>query len=47
MGDGDSIAKHLNAFNIIVTHFISVGVKMDEKDNCMNFFVLCSIHGTT
>jgi hypothetical protein len=35
MGDGDYVAKHLNAFNTSATWLISVGVKMDEKDCCM------------
>jgi len=34
-GDGDSISKHLNAFNTIVTQLISVGVNMDEEDHRM------------
>jgi len=32
MGDGDSITEQLNAFNIILTQLILVGVKMYEKD---------------
>ena len=32
MGDGDSIAEHLNASNIILTQLILVGVKMYEED---------------
>ena len=35
MGDGDSIAKHLNSFNTIATQLILVGVKIDEEDPCM------------
>lgn len=41
MGDGDSIAKHLNAFNTIVIQLISFGVKKDEEDHCMT--LLCSL----
>jgi hypothetical protein len=41
MGDGDSVAKHLNAFNNIVTQLISFGVKKDEEDHCMT--LLCSL----
>lgn len=39
MKDGGYVAKHLNAFNTIVTQLHSMGMKMEE-DLCMNF--LCS-----
>jgi hypothetical protein len=32
MGDGNSIFKHLNAFNTIVTQLISIGGKMDKEN---------------
>jgi hypothetical protein len=41
MGDGDSVSKHLNAFNTIVNQLNLVGVKMDEDDCCMT--LLCSL----
>jgi hypothetical protein len=40
MGDGNSVARHMNTFNTIVTQMISVGVKMDEEDFSMT--LLCS-----
>jgi hypothetical protein len=31
----------MNAFNMILTHLISVGMKLDEEDHCMTIF--CSL----
>lgn len=35
MGNGFSVAEHLNAFSTIVTQLISIGVNMDEEDHCI------------
>jgi hypothetical protein len=40
MDDGDYVAKHMNAFNTIVTWLILVRVNMDDEDQYMT--LLCS-----
>jgi hypothetical protein len=41
MRDGDSVAEHLNAFNTVVSHLVSVEIKISYEDKCIN--LLCSL----
>jgi hypothetical protein len=33
---GDSVAEHLNAFNIVVTRLVSVEIKISNENNCIS-----------
>ena len=37
---GDSITKHLNAFNTLVSQLVSIDTELEEEDKCIN--LLCS-----
>eukprot|EP00253_Pinus_taeda_P007275 PITA_07275 len=37
MKDGDSVTKHLNAFNIVVSQLSSVDIKILDEDKCISF----------
>jgi hypothetical protein len=39
MRDGDSLAEHLNSFNTMVSHLISVEIKILDEDKCIS--LLC------
>ena len=41
MKDGDSVTKHLNAFNTVVSQLSSVDIKISDEDKCIN--LLCSL----
>ena len=41
INDGDSVTKHLNAFNIVVSQLLSVHIKILDEDKCIN--LLCSL----
>jgi hypothetical protein len=41
MRDGDSVADHLNAFNIVVSQLVSVEIKISDEDKCI--ILLCSL----
>ena len=41
MKDGDSVIEHLNAFNTVVSHTSSVGIKISYEDKCIS--LLCSL----
>jgi len=41
MRDGDSVAEHLNAFNIVVSQLVSVDIKISDEDKCIS--LLCSL----
>jgi hypothetical protein len=41
MRDGDSVAEHLNAFNIVVSQLVSIEIKILDEDKCISFF--CSL----
>jgi hypothetical protein len=41
MEDGDSVTKHLNAFNTLVSQLIYVDIKLEEEDKCIT--LLCSL----
>jgi hypothetical protein len=41
MRDGDSVAEHLNAFNTVVSQFVSVDIKISDEDKCIS--LLCSL----
>ena len=41
MEDGDSVTDHLNVLNTLVSHIISVDIKMEEEDKCIT--LLCSL----
>ena len=41
MRDGDSVAKHLNAFNIVISQLVSVEIKISDEDKCIS--LLCSL----
>ena len=34
---GDSVTDHLNVFNTLVSHLVSVDIKMEEEDKCITF----------
>jgi hypothetical protein len=38
---GDSVAEHLNAFNIVVSSLVSVEIKISDEDKCIS--LLCSL----
>jgi hypothetical protein len=38
---GDSVAEHLNAFNIVVSQLVSVEIKILDEDKCIS--LLCSL----
>jgi hypothetical protein len=40
MEDGDSVTKHLNAFNTLVSQLVSVNITIAEEDKCIT--LLCS-----
>jgi hypothetical protein len=44
MRDGDLVAKHLNAFNTVVSQLVSVEIKISDEDKCIN--LLCSLLDT-
>eukprot|EP00253_Pinus_taeda_P011455 PITA_11455 len=41
MNDGDSVTKHLNAFNTLVSQLASVDIKISDEDKCIS--LLCSV----
>jgi hypothetical protein len=41
MRDGDSVVEHLNAFNIVVSQLVSIGIKISDEDKCIS--LLCSL----
>ena len=41
MKDGDSVTKHLNAFNTLVSQLLSVDIKISYEDKCIS--LLCSL----
>jgi hypothetical protein len=41
MKDGDSVTKHLNAFNIVVSQLLSIDINIFDEDKCIN--LLCSL----
>jgi hypothetical protein len=41
MRDGDSVADHLNAFNIVVSQLVPVEIKISNEDKCIS--LLCSL----
>jgi hypothetical protein len=41
MRDGDSMTKHLNAFNIVVIQLLSIEIKISDEDKCIS--LLCSL----
>eukprot|EP00253_Pinus_taeda_P022692 PITA_22692 len=41
MKDGDSMTKHLNAFNTVVSQLSSVDIKILDEDKCIS--MLCSV----
>jgi hypothetical protein len=36
MRDGNSVAKHLNAFNTVVSQLVSVEIKISDEDKCIS-----------
>ena len=40
MRDGDSVAEHLNTFNIVVSQLVSVDIKILNEDKCIYLLVL-------
>jgi hypothetical protein len=41
MRDGDSVTEHMNAFNTVVSHLLSVDIKISDEDKCIS--LLCSL----
>jgi hypothetical protein len=41
MEDGDSVTKHLNAFNTLVSQLVPVNITIAEEDKCIT--LLCSL----
>eukprot|EP00253_Pinus_taeda_P026267 PITA_26267 len=44
MKDGDSVTKHLNAFNTVVSQLAYVDIKSSDEDKCIS--LLCSLPGS-
>ena len=40
MDENDTVTKHLNVYNTLVSQITSVGIKMDKEDKCIT--LLCS-----
>jgi hypothetical protein len=38
---GDSVEKNLNAFNIVVSQLVSIGINISDEDKCIG--LLCSL----
>jgi len=34
--DGDSVLENLNAFNIVVIHFLTIDIKISDEDKCIS-----------
>eukprot|EP00253_Pinus_taeda_P029902 PITA_29902 len=41
MKDGDSVTKHLNSFNTMVSQLLSIDIKISDEDKCIS--LLCSL----
>ena len=41
MNDIDSFTEHLNAFNIVISHLLSVYINITEEEKCIS--LLCSL----
>ena len=41
MEDGDSVTDHLNVFNTLISHLVSIDIKMEEEYKCIT--LLCSL----
>ena len=41
MRDGDSVAEHLNGFNIVVSQLVSIEIKISNEDKFIS--LLCSL----
>jgi hypothetical protein len=35
MKDGDLVTKHVNAFNIVVSHLLSIDINISDEDKCI------------
>ena len=44
MRDGDSMIEHMNAFNTIVSQFLSVEIKILDEYKCIS--LLCSLENS-
>ena len=40
MDENDTVIEHMNAYNSLVSHITSVGIKIVEEDKCIT--LLCS-----
>ena len=36
MSDGDSVIEHLNAFNNVISHLLSIDIKITEEEKCIS-----------
>ena len=41
MDENDTVIEHMNAYNSLVSHITSVGIKIIEEDKCIT--LLCSL----
>ena len=41
MKDGGLVTEHLNAFNIVVSRFLSIDIKNSNEDKCIS--LLCTL----
>jgi len=41
MKEGDLVTEHLDAFNILISQLVSVGIGVTEEERC--FSILCSL----
>ena len=41
MSDGDSVAKHLNAFNTVISQLLSIDIMITKEEKCIS--LLCSL----
>jgi hypothetical protein len=39
MRDGDSVAEHLNAFNIVVIQLVYIEIKISDEDKCIDLLL--------
>jgi hypothetical protein len=42
MEDGDSVTKHLNSFNTLVSQLVYVDINMEEEDKCITMLCFMS-----
>ena len=41
MNDSDLVIEHLNSFNTVISHLLSIDIKITEEEKCIS--ILCSL----